>query len=620
MRPDKVAELKKLLADSIQYRQSMYLDAAWNRYEDYWKADYQDILNFDEEGDTDTLPVPILVSNAQNQKAAALGGGTRITFSGDRPEDVPAARVLNVKMNHIAKMVKLDRQVDYCYQDAMTLGTGFLLDGFGSQFGIHADTILEGYDPSRRGKDRKRIEFHDDIHDNLPYSLAPHPSDIYLPPGTVEIAGAFGFFHRYIRHADEISADEKLMKKHRGKVKPNAAVAEYGGQLKTYESLKDMVILYDWFDLRNNHVVTFAEGYGFALQDEVDERLVRLDKMILHALIFNRNRRHFWGTSDFNLTEPLAQELNDIRTMQMKHRRTEIVKALIDVDMLRDAYPNEDVDDILKKLETDEVMSFVKVSTGGKNVKDLIATFTPRPPYDFPLQAEQCKKEIEEFGVPGGLGPNQKGMMSGGRHTKYETAVTEAHADRNLQPRRKEVREIKLDVMANWCKLIYDFWAEPQLVQTYDAAGNPVTVEFRGADLEGDYRLEMNLESMRTKSQEEKVAEANMIMKTCMPFIQMGAQMGNPSQYVEPASLLRQFLTRLDTDWDIEALTTGGAPQAARPMPFDQYKQQFMQQAPGNAGGIAAFMRGQQSMPPGRGVGPQTARPGGQPQRRMKIG
>lgn len=182
MRPDKVADLKKLLNDSIEYRESMYKDADWNSYEDLWKADYTDMA----EGDI--LTVPIQVSNAQVQKAEVLGSDYRINFEGDRPEDVPATRVLNVKMNHIARLVKLWKQLGCCYQDAMTLGTGFLLDGFGSQFGIHADTVLEGFDPSRYGKDRKRIEFHDDIHENLPYSLAVHPSDIYVPPNTADIA------------------------------------------------------------------------------------------------------------------------------------------------------------------------------------------------------------------------------------------------------------------------------------------------------------------------------------------------------------------------------------------------------------------------------------------------
>lgn len=594
MRIKDLDELKKLLEDSKAYRRSLYQDSDWDKFEDYWFAKYDDIIEPDESGELTELPVPILVSNAQHQMASVLGGDFRITFTARHPDKVPAARILTVKINHLARKVGLFEEIRDAYQDAMTVGTGFLLDGFGSQFGIHPDTPLQGFDPSGRDKDKKRIEYHDSIFENEPFSLRVHPADIYVPPNTVRLAGAKGAFHRYIRHIDEVRADVKLIEKHRNEekgVQPNSQSKDRSGK---YETNQEMVICYDYFNLKSNHCTTFTDDYRFALQDEVDERLIRLDRLPLHAIQFNKNSRHFWATSDFDFTEPLAQEANDIRTMQKQLRRQQIVKAFYDLNMLENA-EGKDPDKIVREMVDNKLLTLIGINPGTKAVKDFLAQISPTGQYDMIPQFNLATQNIEEFGVPGGLGSNQRGVMSSGRHTKYEAAITEAHSDRSLYPRRRVVRDVVIDIVTNWCKMIYDFQIEPEICQTYDAAGNPVTVEYRGADLEGDYLIEITLESMRAKSQDERIAEANMILKQSMLFVQMGI--------CNPQALYRQYLSRLSTDWDIETLVMGPGEQAGPPMPFGQYQNRFRRQVPQNRNAIGAFMANQNLLAPGPGPG-----------------
>ena len=80
-------KVKEVFTDAQAYRKKLYSDEDWDAYEGYWRGEYpaQDHI----------LTVPILVSNAQRQKASIIGAEPRFEFSanGD-PEMVPAARIL----------------------------------------------------------------------------------------------------------------------------------------------------------------------------------------------------------------------------------------------------------------------------------------------------------------------------------------------------------------------------------------------------------------------------------------------------------------------------------------------------------------------------------------------
>jgi len=150
----------------------------------------------------------------------------------------------------------------------------------------------------------------------------------------------------------------------------------------------------------------------------------------------------------------------------------------------------------------------------------------------------------------------------------------------SLTPRLKVIRDVYIEIFKNWSELIFEFWDEPQQIQTYDAMGNQVVVEFKGADLRGDYRFKISLDSMRAKNQQQRTEEANMILAQTMPGVQMGV--------VDPRVLYRQYLSRLNSDWDIDSLVP--MPQQPQSMPFSQYQQQFGQQMPQNEPGIAQLM------------------------------
>ena len=563
MKYNELSRLKDLLADSEKYRQYLYSDSDWQRFEDYWMVKYPS-------NDDEILAVPTLVSDEMRLMNSIFGGEPYIEFTSDDVRDWAKMKIITAKINHLKNQVGLMVELEDAVQDAGTLGTGFILDGFGSQYGVDYNVPIIGYDSTRLDRRGRRIEYHDNISDNLPFSLRHHPSNIYVPPGTVNTRSAYGFFVQYMRHVDDVRGDEKLIAKHRDKVKPNV-IGDYGGdQDKNYYGcMSDMVMLVDWYDLRNQRRITFTKDYPYALKDETDQITCRLNRLPLHTLIFNRNSRFFWGTSDFHLNESLAKEANDIRTMQMKIRHVQIMKAIYDKTMIEG---NEDAlesfENAAKAIESDDVMAMVGVETGGKGIDQFIKFVTPSQPWDLTQQYDLCKKDMRELL---GMGDNQRGQLSTGRHTRYEAALAESHHDRSLSSRRRAIQQLITDVAYNWSQLIYDFCTEPEKCRTTDAYGNTVIVDFCGADLRGDYKINVNIEAMRMRNQEERVQEANMVLSQLAPLAQSGK--------INIDSLIRQWMTRVAEGWDIEAIMPGGAMSQAGPsMSFDQYQQRMMQQ------------------------------------------
>jgi hypothetical protein len=496
-----------------------------------------------------------------------FGGDLRVNIEAKNAEDVASARIKTTVYNQLLEDGNADEQFWDAGQDCITLGSGFLLDGFGSQYGLHPDTVAYGFDPSRTARDGRRIEYHDDIYDNKPYTIRVHPSNISFPAGTVRMEESHGFFIRYVRDIDDVREDSKLIKKHREQITPNGVLGQGNEENTSTNSRRhDQVFLWDWYDLRNNHKVTFAESFPYALYDEVDEILIRIDRLPLHHFNFNRSPRTIWSTSDFNLLQSLQQEINEARTIEMKTGRLQIFKGFYNEQMIDDPVKLDKLEKAVLKLTSDEIGALIGID-GDPN--QFLAQFTPQQAYDASIRIEKVKEEIEEFGMS--IGANQKGLMAPGRHTAYETKVTEQNADVALAPRRKKVAKILKDVVKNWSEMIYDFWLEPQLLKTYNAAGMPVVVEFKGADLRGEYRFNVSLEAMRSKSQEERVNEANMFLSQTMPFIQNGK--------IDPNVAYRQWATHaLGSDWDVEALLSSQMAMQGQPVPFDQFKKEFMQQ------------------------------------------
>ncbi len=600
METKKLEQLKMDLRDGVDYRREMYTDEEWERLEDYWQAKYQGDRN-------QILAVPILVTDGQRQISDVMGGEPYVLFDTDDTEMVASARVLTTRMNHLITENHLVDELLDSLQDTATLGTGFLMDFFGTEYRTSPQTSQTGQEQIRWDKKGRRTEYHRSVKLDLPATLAAHPMNIIVPAGTTSLNSATGFWHKYFRHIDEVKADDRYYSRFRSEITPNALEEVAGETGKIREQEPNLVELFDYFDIRSGRCTTFSINCAQAAFDELDTVMIRLGQLPLHNIIFNKNRRQYWGTADFTLQEPLAMEANDIRTQQQRLRRLQVVKGIFDKEML-DAEEEKAFEQAIKQMESDEQMVMIGVRPGaGKSIRDFLADFKPTQPYDLIPQYNLTISDIQRIS---GTGQVQRGQVAEGRHTKYEVGKADEHFERTMYRKRRQVQQVMIDIVHNWCKLIYEFWTEPQIVKTYDAAGLPVMVEFRGADLKGDYRITMGLDSAKIRNQQDKMNEAMAIFDRAMPLIQ--------AQVINPVALWREFMTSLGSNWNIDAMLQ--QPQQMPPgqaVPFGQFQQGFRNpQAAQQQAAMQQMKRTQLQMMAGGGMPGQP----GPLQQKTKVG
>lgn len=555
-------KIKKRLRQAMAYREFLYKDSDWRKFEEYWMGGYP----IHENQDALSIMIPLLVADAQRQKAELLGREPLIEVEATSPEDVPSARINQVIMNKIFRDSHVFEQTLDAIQDCQTLGTGFMMDGFGSQFGTYSETAITGFDSSMQGK-AERIEYDDYLSEDSPWSMRVHPMDIYLPVGTVRLNQAYGYFQRYSRHIDEVRQDEKL-NSNRMKIRPNMKVdympPDMERSMQRPEFLdEEYVILWDWMDLRTNMRTTFSFDSPYVLYEGVDEILIRLNRLNIHDIIFTRNSRYFWGTSSFDFLEPMQREINLKRTYQMVMRRIEISKLVINVDQLDETDLDADgLNEALTDLESDTFMAMIKQHG---DPRTFMQQFTPRTIDPNDTDVGTIKNDMREFM---GMGQPQRGQVAQGRHTKHEVALADQYYDKSLNPQRRVLQNMFARMAENWSELIFDFWQKPMLVRTLDAAGRPVVVKYRGEQLRGNYRYKVMLDSMQDRGRNRKVEEAMMLWKFGMPLVQGGI--------VDPANLFRQVSAITDFGWDVEPLLVRAMePQKQEPKEFEQYRQEF---------------------------------------------
>lgn len=573
MRKNELRQLQTLLHDSQQYRESIYSEGRWTQLESYWSNRPEHIVP-DGIEPQDMLMVPMLVGDGQRQVAQIIGGEPSVNIEAILPKHVPGARVMTSQLNQLIRDIDMAGELSMATQDAVTLGTGFMMGGFGSQYGPSKETSTLGFDDSgvkvdKRSAKETKLEYHDNIKDDMPWALRVHPSNILVPPYTVDLPSAYGFFHRYMRHVDDVKSDDKYSRRYRDSVTPNIGSSSMGNVSEYDSIINDMVVMWDWRSLKDCRKVTFTEDLDHALYDDDDEIILRIDRLPLYPIVFNHKPRAFWGTADFDFQEALQRELNGIRSQMHQNRVSEIPKIFVDVSKIYRSDQKAAVEDTLAELQSMAAMGIIPVEG---DPKDVASQFSPHQVSDLLVQADAAKRDNREFV---GMGSNQRGEVSSSRNTAREVMLADTRHQQSLDPRRR----IVANVIRNWTmdasKLIWEFWKEEVPVQTYDAKGDLVTVMYKGSDLAGDYRYRVSLDSLTSKTRQQSRAESTEIFQILLPM----AVPGGPLNVI---SLIRQWLSRLDTNWDIDNLIAQTPPP--QPMGFEQFSQGFneQQQPPAN--------------------------------------
>jgi hypothetical protein len=203
---------------------------------------------------------------------------------------------------------------------------------------------------------------------------------------------------------------------------------------------------------------------------------------------------------DSILLEQHQLEINEIRTLQMKHRRMSLVKLLAQKNSISESEAaklvSQDVTPVIWTEDSPE--SAVKVLT----VSDIPAGL---------LQAESIIQGDVRDTM--GFSRNQSGEFSDAKShagpTATEAAIVQQASEIRVDERRDEVADLLVDMVGMMNTVIFQHWTSEQVIDVVGPHGIPLWVKFRPDMLRrGVYEIKVDPDNSVPRTRELRMSTA----------------------------------------------------------------------------------------------------------------
>lgn len=283
---------------------------------------------------------------------------------------------------------------------------------------------------------------------------------------------------------------------------------------------------------------------------------------------FNKSSGSIWSTPDSIYIESQQREGDETRRAGRLQRKLANVKFLADSSIL-------DVDTLEAILDDDPGGILLDVPAN-KKLSDVVLPLQT----NVQMQYIDYQKNLQnDAQLILGIGPNQAGMHSGGRHTKYETQVVEGNSQLRGAGRRDKIANAIQGMTARANILITKHWDETMVQQVVGVDGALYWVEAKPEEFkyaENGLVTKVNVDSMAPTSRDRKKAEASELLGLLANMQQMGAN---------PLPVLQQLLSTFE--WlDVRQIL----PQMDQSMGMEEFQQN--QQGQVQEGGLGDKLSG----------------------------
>jgi hypothetical protein len=436
-----------------------------------------------------------------------------------KPESLSSvvnAPVLQSIDNKLVKQMGMQEEAERASLHAYLFGVGIKKFGYDSEWGWADSGISQlsgglgddlGMSLSQYDKTGKRkVEFNN-IKPGMPWTASVLPQDFLVPWGTPpDLNKAPWVAHRIVRHVDDIKGDVKY--RNTRDLQPNMSIEDFvksyqrskgGMAMSTWQSRQgsmkgkgaDYVEMWEIHDRATKRVLVMAEGHDKFLRD--DEDLLQINGQLPFVAISLTPRvRTFWSSSFADYLLPSQAELTDISVQAMKHRRTSVLKMIVQGGIFSEHE--------LERLLSSDVGA-VAVSQPGANIRDAVVPFTPSTNPLVREEGEHVRRDAREMV---GVSRNNMGELDGKTHiTATQTLKAESGTDLRRSRLAGQVSKLYLDGIKVVNGIIQEYWRMPQVTQVMGEDGRQRWVEFRNTDLQGDFDFSVSLIDESSRAQIE---------------------------------------------------------------------------------------------------------------------
>ena len=549
----------------IQFRRTYAHEHRWNTWRNYYRGNWP----------RGVMPVNLFFRMLRTVVPRIYFRNPSISIQPTKPgpDQAAFAQLIERIDNKLMRTMRMKDQIKKITHQAWMFGTGIGKRGFAQEFMPSPDVMGDGSAPtaSTKGTPIHRVEYHSNVHENMPWFLKTNTGDFIVPCDTCDFEDARWYANWIRRPQFEVQSDPRL--KGMKDVQPSSPGQSLlsGQPATTSRKRTDTVDLIEVHDTMTQKVFIIAPYHSNKVAFFGDDLLQVNNRVPFYRVVFNDDDEVFWGVPDSVILEPQQLELNEIRTLEMKHRRLSLLKVLYKKGAIEITQ--------LEKLLNGEVAAAVEIIGELSDIDHFQVA-------DIPQGLIRAGMEVMGDVREGmGFSRNQAGEYSEGKSknpTATEASIVQAASEIRIDERRDMLADLIVDVFEDIHTDIFERWTDDQVVQIMGPNNVPLWVAFKPEMLKAArYELQIDPD---TSVPETKQIRMNKAVQT------YGILKENP--LIDPELLSRYLLRELHgVQYDnmlrsmqqLQQNASGQKPGATQdmPIPAEQYIQMLAQRGGG---------------------------------------
>ena len=549
-----VEQWKERIRNGQRFQEQFALSNEWGKYKDYIRH-----KGFAK----GVLPVNLMHSTLRSMMPQIYPVNPRICITARKPglEAEFHARIVQKMDNWMIYEVGVKQELKKIITDNFCCGIGGGFFGYDSLYGFSGKRVIDGQATATQfDKSGNRIEFQSNVSPGMPWFLRCRPEDYVFPWGTTSFESTEWVAFRVFRKLEDIKKDEKYTNTGdltgsyvpRRKQPQGGAVIDINEAAVANEEVQ-WVELWQIHDSRSGEILALTMDHSRFLRKEADD--LQMEYLPADFCTFNQDPDYIYGIPDARLIEPQMLELNDIRTQAMRHRRLDIVKALIRKGLLDDV--------AIQKLASEQPQAFIEVRDEAVTLRDVVLPLSPGVSgilQDMIQQGEVTQSDVREMV---GFSKTAMGDYQGKTHiSASETNKVAQALNMRMAERRDMISDLLARVVRKFNQIIFERWTTERVAQIVGPDGAKYWLKFTGPQIKDEYDLSVVAEDGPPLDNETK---KTLVLQAAEVWAKLNPGYGASGMPTPPEIQRMIFNQYADTGIDVDRLiaqTQAAAPGA----------------------------------------------------------
>jgi hypothetical protein len=472
----------------------------WHMYKRYYRHEFNGKV----------IPVNLYFSLLRSMVPQIYFKNPSVTVTPRRPglQAELNARIVQELDNWLLQELMTKSEMKKMIADAFFTGTSAGFIGYDSEYGLDPTKLDPTNQFSLTQFDRKgfRTEYNANVNPGMPWFLRARPEDVIWPWGTESAQNAEWVALRVFRPLEDVKADPKYSntKDLTGTFVPLRSQPEGGihrgvPEHQGLERDRVWTEIFQIHDVRTGKILAVTMDHDKFLRNQRDD--LQIDGLPVETLSFNPDPDFIYGVPDSRIIEPQQLELNEIRTQAMKHRRIEVIKAIVKKGLMSE--------EEIQKMTDEQVMGVLQIDAETSSLRESVITFTPNASgilADLGVAAEQIRADVREMV---GFSRIAQGEFQGKTHiSATETQAVFRSLNIRLDERRDMMADLLTRVVRRFNQIIFTQWNEERVSRVIGPDGAQWWLKYKGTEIKDEYNLKVTPEEGPEADTETKFSMA----------------------------------------------------------------------------------------------------------------